>query len=118
VLLLIGEGCISSNESFVGMMAGATNVTTMGAPTAGSSGNPVEIKLPLDITVGMPMWIAYLPDGTPLDERGIQPQIKFEPQPGAFEGNRDDLLAAALERLRQTPAGNPSEAPVQEPPQQ
>jgi hypothetical protein len=100
VLLLIGERCISSNESFVAMMTGATNVTTMGAHTAGSSGNPVEFKLPLDITVGVPVWITYLPDGTPLDERGIQPQIKFEPQPGAFEGDRDDLLAAALERLR------------------
>jgi hypothetical protein len=100
VLLLIGERCISSNESFVAMMTGATNVTTMGAHTAGSSGNPVELKLPLDITVGVPVWITYLPDGTPLDERGIQPQIKFEPQPGAFEGDRDDLLEAALERLR------------------
>lgn len=103
VLLLIGERCISSNESFIAMMMGATNVTTIGAHTAGSSGNPMEIKLPLDITVGVPVWIAYLPDGTPLDERGIQPQVKFEPQPGAFEGNRDDLLAAALERLRQGP---------------
>jgi C-terminal processing protease CtpA/Prc len=49
------------------------------------------------------MWIAYLPDGTPLDERGIQPQIKFEPQAGAFEGSHDDLLSAALEHLRQAP---------------
>lgn len=103
VLLLIGERCISSNESFIAMMAGATNVTTMGAHTAGSSGNPMEFKLPLDMSVGVPLWIAYLPDGTPLDERGIQPQIKFEPQPGAFDGERDDLLAAALERLRQAP---------------
>lgn len=101
VLLLIGQRCISSNESFVGMMTGATNVTTMGDRTAGSSGNPMEIKLPLDITVGMPVWISYLPDGTPLDERGFQPQIQFESQPGAFEGDRDDLLAAALRRLRQ-----------------
>ncbi len=100
VLLLIGEKCISSNESFIGMMTGATNVTTMGAHTAGSSGNPGEIKLPLDITLGIPVWIAYMPDGTPLDERGFQPQIKFEPQAGAFEGSRDDLLAAALERFR------------------
>ena len=103
VLLLIGERSISSNESFIAMMAGATNVTTMGAHTAGSSGNPMKIKLPLDMTVGVPVWIAFLPDGTPLDERGIQPQIKFDPQPGAFEGERDDLLAAALERLRQAP---------------
>lgn len=109
VLLLIGERCISSNESFVAMMTGATNVTTMGAPTAGSSGNPQELRLPLDISVRMPAWITYLPDGSPLDERGIQPQIRFEPKPGAFEGNRDDLLEAALERLRQAPAATGSD---------
>jgi len=31
---------------------------------------------------------------------GIQPQLDFEPVPGAFEGPHDDLLTAALERLR------------------
>jgi len=57
---------------FIGMMTGATNVTTMGARTAGSSGNPKIINLPLDITVSVPRWITYLPDGTtPLDERGV-----------------------------------------------
>jgi hypothetical protein len=30
----------------------------------------------------------------------VQPEIVFAPGPGAFEGQRDDLLAAALERLR------------------
>ncbi len=103
VVLLIGEKCMSSNESFVGMMTGSTNVTTMGDHTCGSSGNPRIVSLPLDVTVSVPRWIDYLPDGTPLDERGFQPQVKFEPQPGAFEGERDDLLAAALERLRRAP---------------
>jgi hypothetical protein len=36
----------------------------------------------------------------PLDERGFQPQVQFTPTPGAFEGECDDLLTAALERLR------------------
>jgi C-terminal processing protease CtpA/Prc len=86
------------------LAASPQRAPAMGAHTAGSSGNPTEIKLPLDITVGVPVWITYLPDGTTsLDERGPQPQIKFEPQPGAFEGDRDDLLAAALERLPQAP---------------
>src|SRR6202012_3734363 len=34
-----------------------------------------------------------------LDERGFQPQVPFKPAPGAFEGDRDDLLTAALSRL-------------------
>jgi hypothetical protein len=103
VVLLIGQRCMSSSESFVGMMTGATNVTTMGDHTCGSSANPRIVRLPLDITVSVPRWIDCLPDGTPLDERGFQPQVRFEPKPGAFEGERDDLLAAALDRLRQAP---------------
>jgi Peptidase family S41 len=109
VLLLIGQKCMSSNESFIGMMTGSTNVTTMGDHTCGSSGNPKIIQLPLDITVSVPRWIDYLPDGTPLDERGFQPQVRFVSAPGAFQAERDDLLAAALERLRQAP---PSELPL------
>jgi len=104
VVLLIGQKCMSSNESFVGMMSGATNVTIMGDHTCGSSGNPRIVKLPLDMTVSVPQWIDFLPDGTPLDERGFQPQVPFKPAPGAFDGQSDDLLTAALKRLRQAPS--------------
>jgi hypothetical protein len=103
VVLLIGQKCMSSNESFVGMMTGDPDLTTMGDHTCGSSGNPKMVQLPLDITVSVPRWIDFLPDGTPLDERGFQPQAPFRPTPGVFEGQRDGLLQAALERLRQAP---------------
>ena len=113
VILLIGQKCMSSSESFVGMMTGDPDVTTMGDHTCGSSGNPEIIHLPLEMTVSVPKWIDYLPDGTTLDERGVQPQIPFTPASGAFEGNRDDLLTAALERLRQLPLPDkPIEGPV------
>lgn len=112
VVLLTGRKTMSSCESFVGMMTGATNVTTMGEATAGSSGNPKIVRLPLDMTVSVPRWIDLLPDGTPLDERGFPPQVRFEPKPGAFEGERDDLLAAALARLRPAPLpAKPIEGP-------
>jgi hypothetical protein len=100
VMLLIGQKCMSSAESFVGMMTGDPEVTTMGDHTCGSSGNPKIYKLPLDMTVAVPVWIDYKPDGTPLDEKGFQPQIPFVPEPNAFAGKRDDLLTAALARLR------------------
>jgi len=103
VVLLIGQKCMSSNESFIGMMTGDSEVTTLGDHTCGSSGNPEVINLPLEMTVSVPQWIDYLPDGTPLDERGFQPQVVFEPLPGSFEGDRDDLLVAALKQLRQSP---------------
>jgi len=103
VVLLIGQKCMSSNESFIAMMSGDPDITIMGDRTCGSSGNPRIVKLPFDMTVSVPRWIDYLQDGKPLDERGFQPQIRFEPKPGAFEGDHDDLLTAALERLRKVP---------------
>lgn len=101
VLLLMGECCMSSNESYIGMMEGSANVTTMGARTCGSSGNPKIVELPMQLTVSVPQWIDYIADGTPLDERGMLPRIEFKPEPGAFSGNRDDLLKAALARLEE-----------------
>jgi C-terminal processing protease CtpA/Prc len=108
VVLLIGQKCMSSNESFVAMMSGDPKVTTMGDHTCGSSGNPRMLDLPMGITVSIPRWIDYLPDQTVLDERGFQPQVRFEAAAGAFEGQRDDLLSAALERLRPLPLPNES----------
>ncbi len=99
VMLLIGQKCMSSCESFVGMMMGATNVTTMGDHTCGSSGNPQIVELPLEMTVGVPRWIDYRPDGSPVDEHGFQPQVPFAPSPEGLSGARDDLLTAALARL-------------------
>lgn len=103
VVVLIGQKCMSSCESFVGMMTGDPNVTTMGDHTCGSSGNPEVINLPLHMAVSVPQWIDYRPDGKPVDERGFEPQIRFEPDADAFSGQKDALLAGALDRLQRAP---------------
>lgn len=103
VIVLIGQKCMSSNESFVSMMDQCPQVMTMGDHTCGSSGNPTILSLPMGIRVSLPQWIDLLPDGTPLDERGIQPNIPFETRPEHFEGHRDDLLILAVERLKKEP---------------
>ena len=103
VVVLIGQKGMSSNESFVAMMSGDPEATIMGDHTCGSSGNPRIVRLPLEMTVSVPRWIDYLPDGSPLDEHGFRPQVPFQAAPGAFEGERDDLLTAALGRLRLAP---------------
>jgi peptidase S41-like protein/tricorn protease-like protein len=102
VVCLIGQKCMSSNESFAKMMGQCPNVTLMGDRTRGSSGNPKVVQLPMNMAFSVPQWIDYLPDGTPLDEHGVHPDIWFEPESGAFEGQRDDLLQAALNRLSVT----------------
>jgi hypothetical protein len=104
VIVLIGNRSMSSNESFIAMMGELPQVTLMGVSTAGSSGNPKVIEAGADVQVRVPQWIDYRPDGKPLDEIGIDPDVVFAAKAGAFAGNRDDLLAAALERLQPTAA--------------
>jgi hypothetical protein len=116
VVLLIGQRCMSSNESFVAMMGECPQVTTMGDRTCGSSGNPMMLELGGGITVSLPRWVDLLPDGKPLDERGIEPDIRFEGSPEAFGGQRDDLLSAALAHLRAVPLpAEPISGPALEP---
>jgi outer membrane lipoprotein-sorting protein len=99
VVLLMGQKCMSSNESFVSMMAECPQVTTMGDHTCGSSGNPKSLDLPVGVRISMPRWIDLLPDETSLDEHGVKPDIYFPTRAECFEGNHDDLLQAAIDRL-------------------
>lgn len=103
VLLLIGQRCLSSNEAFVAIMDQAPKVTIMGDKTGGSSGNPTRVQTPIGVSVTLPRWISLLKDGQPLDERGIIPDIVFEPDEDAFKDGNDDLLVAAVEWMKEKP---------------
>ncbi len=48
------------------------------------------------------VWVPE-PDGTPLEERGIEPQVAVASRWWDFLGKRDPVLAAALDRLRAAP---------------
>ena len=103
VILLMGQKCLSANESFCAQMSVCPQVTTMGDHTRGSTGFPMEFNLPAQITARIPQWIAYLPDGQLFDERGVQPDILFEGNKQSFTGNKDELMSMALGRLRKLP---------------
>lgn len=104
VIVLIGQKTMSSAESFALMLAQCPQVTTMGDNTAGSSGNPRQIKLPGSISVNLPRWIDMDPGGKPIDTVGIEPKVKLTIASTDFTGNVDPVLDAALKRLRETPA--------------
>ncbi len=99
IILLIGQGCASSNESFVSALNELPQVTLVGDRTAGSSGNPtfIELNLPVKVSVGIPQWIDLLPDGTPLEEKGIQPDIFVKASKEDFSGDNDPGLKKGLE---------------------
>lgn len=96
VAVLIGPGCVSSNESFILMMRGAPKQRSFGSTTRGSSGNPRRFDLGNGVSLSVPTWQDLLPDGTVLEGRGITPD---EPGlDGAAETDR--VVDAAIEWIR------------------
>ncbi len=104
VIVLIGQRTMSSAESFALMLAQCPQVTTMGDRTAGSSGNPRQVRTAGEILVNLPRWIDMDPAGKPIDAVGISPQLVIRTTDDDFADQRDPVLAAALEDLRQRPA--------------
>jgi hypothetical protein len=101
VVCILGPGCVSSGEGFAQMMTCLPNVKTVGRPTRGSSGNPKEFKLPgVPVSVVYSRWVDMMPDGTPIEGRGVVPALRVEPGESAFE-NADPVWDTAIADLRQ-----------------
>jgi carboxyl-terminal processing protease len=97
---ILGPGCVSSGEGLAQMLVSLPNVTSVGLPTRGSSGNPKPFKLPgVPVTIAYSRWVDLMPDGTPIEDRGIQPQILLDLPETAFE-TRDPIWEKAMEVLR------------------
>jgi C-terminal processing protease CtpA/Prc len=62
------------------------HVTTIGMPTRGSSGNPKPFKLPgAEVTVVYSRWVDMLPDGTPVEDHGVPPEIVVDEPASAYD---------------------------------
>jgi hypothetical protein len=105
VVCLIGPGAISSGEGFAKMMKALPNVTTIGLPTAGSSGNPGPIKLGnTGLTVYASRWVDMMPDGTVVEGKGVVPSIEVKVDPEVYR-TADPTLEKGLETLREKVIG-------------
>jgi len=100
VVVLWGRVTLSSAESLALMFAQCPQVTTMGEPSGGSSGNPRPLALSCGITVNLPRWLDMDPDGNPIEHVGVKPQRSVPARPGDFTAERDPVLQAALRRLK------------------
>ncbi|MBL8862970.1 MAG: hypothetical protein JNK02_13310 [Planctomycetes bacterium] len=105
VAVLQGRRTMSSAESFVAMMAALPTVTTMGDATAGSSGNPELLDCGHGIVVSVPRWNDLDAAGKPIEDVGLPPKVRFQPQPASFTSEADGLVSAALEHLRKQSKG-------------
>jgi RNA polymerase sigma factor (sigma-70 family) len=100
VVCLLGPGCVSSGEGFAKMMTALPQVTTVGLPTAGSSGNPGPARVgDSGLTVYFSRWVDLLPDGTPIEGRGVVPKVRVD-EPAEAYRKGDPTLARGLEVLR------------------
>ncbi len=90
VVVLQGPGTVSSAEGFVLMMRALDNVTTVGQPTRGASGNPQPFAILHGTDVFLPTWRRLLPDGTPIEGRGVPPDIE------CLDGEAVDRATALL----------------------
>jgi C-terminal processing protease CtpA/Prc len=106
VVCLLGPGCVSSGEGFAKMLAALPHVTTVGLPTRGSSGNPGPVEVgDTGLTVYYSRWVDMLPDGTPIEGRGVPVAVRVE-LPAAAYRDADPTLAKGLEVLRRKAAGD------------
>lgn len=110
VVVLTGQRTMSSAESLVLMLAQCPQVTTLGDRSAGSSANPRLLELPGDIAVNLPRWLDMDPEQRPIDGQGVAPDVPLETGDDDFDEQHDAVLAAALERLRDTPRRERREA--------
>lgn len=99
VVVLTGPAVMSSAEGFALALSACPTVTTLGARTAGSSGNPRVLELAGGITAAVPRWLAADPDHRHFEGRGIAPDVSVDPGADAFE-TADPVFEAALARLR------------------
>lgn len=96
VLVLQGAMTMSSGEALVLMLRRAPNVTTMGARTAGSSGNPERHDLGHGIVVTVPRWQSLDADGRTFEGVGIAPDVPGEATSAAAFVGADPLFIQAM----------------------
>ncbi|MCC6244676.1 MAG: S41 family peptidase [Gemmatimonadaceae bacterium] len=96
VYVLIGRSVFSSNESFVAAMRVAPRVQLLGDTTGGGSANPVTVPYANGWTVSVSRWYASLPDGEPIEGKGIAPHV-YIPLTASAQG--DPIIAAAIAHI-------------------
>jgi hypothetical protein len=99
VAVLIGEGSASASESFALMMERVPGGTTVGELTRGTSGFPVPHDLGNGVIVHLPSCKSMLPDGRPVEDYGVKPEVRVRSKPEEF-AYTDPVLAKAVELLR------------------
>lgn len=100
VIVLIDEHSQSHAEHVGLLLEAATDVTFIGAPSAGANGDMRWVTLPGNVQVSYSGYEVRHADGRQLQRVGIAPQIAAAPTVAGLRAGRDEVLQRALEFIR------------------
>jgi hypothetical protein len=99
VFVLVGRGCVSSNESFIAAMRELPHVTVVGDTTAGSTGNPGMFPLGGGWQYSVSRWIAYTAQLQIIEDMGIDPDVRIAASLTDSQNGRDPILEYAISQF-------------------
>ncbi|MEJ2239048.1 MAG: S41 family peptidase [Gemmatimonadales bacterium] len=98
-VLLQSAYTYSAAENFVLVMQQMSQVTTMGTTTAGSTGQPLILRLPHGIYAGITSKRDMTPEGEDFVGVGLAPDVEVLDTPASIADGRDLQLERAVELL-------------------
>ncbi len=100
VVVLTNGYTYSNANSFVMMLKVQPNVTLVGTTTGDGVVGSISHELPNGWQVQIPFGLAYFPDKTVVDGKGIKPKIEVSLSDADKKDGRDAILEKALELLK------------------
>ena len=101
LVVLIGPDTTSAAEDFLIYCDELEQVTLVGQPTNGSTGQPIFFELPGGGSARVCAKRDYYPDGRDFVGCGVQPDVLVEPTVESFRSGTDLVLEKGLEVLRE-----------------
>jgi len=99
LVVLTGPNTMSTAEDFIVPLDFSGRALIVGEPTAGTTGNPVNVVLPGGAVLRVcSLWSTY-PDGREFVGRGISPDVVVHPTVAGLRAGRDEVLEKAIEVL-------------------
>ena len=105
VVVLMNEGTVSAGEDFVDVMKTYTDAVFIGNSTAGTSGQPLNVKLESGGAFRICTRRCIAQNGEDIYNKGFSPDIRLIPTVEDFAARQDAVLKKGLEVIRQKISG-------------
>jgi C-terminal processing protease CtpA/Prc len=105
VIVLIDARAISQSEHTALMFKAATKTIFVGTPTTGTNGDVTIVTIPGGLSVSFTGNGVRFPDGSELERKGIQPDVKAAPTLAGLRAGRDEVLETGLRIAHASGAG-------------